>query len=718
MDRHTETFRQEGFELLGTIEETALSLERGSGNPESVGRLFRAAHTLKGSGAMFGFGALAALAHDMETALEQVREGKRGWNRRLTDLCLEACDRFRELLDETAPREEADAPESTLRLAAAFRELAEAEPARILRTDLESVPASVPSGSRPRGGSSDFWIRFRPRPDVFRLGMNPAAILLRLSRMGRSRVVASVEAMPGFDVMDPESCYLGWDVLLSTRSDESDIRDVFLFAEDKAELIVEALEPSVQDAWNLDAPSLAALFALPADRIRNALRDGGKGDPAPAGRTAGEAPQGAAAGIPPPGSGKSSRASESPDPAGSSRAGLAVIRVSTEKLDGLMNLVSELIIAKERLVESCDAGRNPDLESVVEKISMLADGLHEKTMDIRMVPVGTLFNKFRRLVRDLAQREGKEIMLTMEGAETELDKTLIEELDEPFVHMIRNAVDHGIEPPAERTARGKPACGTVHLSARPSGSEVLFEIRDDGRGIRLEAVSRRAVEKGLLRSGAEAAPKQLLQLLFLPGFSTSDHVTQISGRGVGMDAAKQGIEKLRGSLELESDEGAGTRIRIRLPLNLGVIDGLHVTLDGLSFVMPNPVVLEVAALAAPDSGGDRWMPLRGELIPMVSLREHFGISGPPPAVQYAVIVRIQDRKAGFLVDGVQGGVQVVLKPLGSLYKRQQTVLGACILGCGTLALVLDLPRLVRQAERESMAGPAHASGSPAFDFNQ
>jgi two-component system chemotaxis sensor kinase CheA len=336
-------------------------------------------------------------------------------------------------------------------------------------------------------------------------------------------------------------------------------------------------------------------------------------------------------------------------------------------------------------------------------VERLTAELRDNTMSIRMLPIGTIFNKFKRLVRDLSQNLGKSVELVMDGADTELDKSVIEKLYDPLVHLIRNCIDHGIEMPAEREARMKPRHGTIRLSAAHSGAHVIIRIDDDGAGMNVAAIRRKAVEKGMIPQDAELSERELFALVLAPGFSTASQVTDVSGRGVGMDVVKQAIESLRGTIEITSRQGEGTTIIMSLPLTLAIIDGFLTRIGDDHFVFPLSLVDECVELTAAQSHkmGDRdLLNVRGDIVPYIKLRERFAMQGERPAIEQVVIAKVDSFRVGFVVDHVVGGHQTVIKNLGRMYKGVDGISGATILGNGSVALILDVPRLIQTVERE------------------
>ena len=380
-------------------------------------------------------------------------------------------------------------------------------------------------------------------------------------------------------------------------------------------------------------------------------------------------------------------------------ASASTLRVDAHRLDGLVNLVGELVTAQARLSQRAQQSNDPELHAIAEEVERLSSELRDNTMGIRMMPIASIFTKFKRLVRDLSRDLGKEVVMTTEGEETELDKTVIEKLNDPFVHLIRNSIDHGIEAPESRDAAGKPRQGTVHLSAVHSGDSVIIEIRDDGAGLDRDALRRKTIDKGLLseQSANALSDQELDQVIFLPGFSTAKTVSSVSGRGVGMDVVRRGIESLRGTIQLASAPGCGTTVRIRLPLTLAIIESLLVRIGDDGFVLPLGSVEECIELTrdeAKKGHGRNLVNVRGHLVPYIPLRENFAIAGEPPAIEQIVITNINNTKVGFVVDHVVGQHQTVIKSLGPLHRDVRGISGATILGDGSVALILDVPQLV------------------------
>jgi two-component system chemotaxis sensor kinase CheA len=683
-DQFKQSFREEAREILVDLEAALLELNENAADPELVGRVFRGLHTIKGSGAMFGFEELAAFTHNLETAFDEIRNGRLEVNAELIDLTLAALDQIRAMLEEGAHGAAAADEDACARILTQVRRMT-GMATGIAGRQPGGEKAAPPVTAAAAGGPLREWsIRFAPGPDLLLNGTNPLLLLRELKHLGGLSVKASMAAVPPLAELDPERCYVAWEMVLATDVGPDAIRDVFIFVEDHCELTIEPLlDPALEPA-----SGAASNFAPTADLIARALDD----------------PRSPAGGR---------RTYDKPDSASS-------LRVPAAKLDQFVDLVGELVTVQARLSELAARRDDPEIAEVSEEIERLTSSLRENSMNIRMLPIRGTFEKFRRLVHDLARDLGKDVELTIEGADTELDKTVIDQLGDPLMHLIRNSMDHGIEPPELRAARGKRSTATIHLSARHSGASVLIGVSDDGGGIDAEAVRARAVEKGLVDADAQLSEAETFALLFQPGFSTAKQVTDVSGRGVGMDVVRQRVDSLRGAIDVASKPGAGTSVALRLPLTLAIIDGLLVSVGDACFVLPLANTLECIELTREDierANGKHVADVRGVIVPYIRLREHFNIRTPRPQIEQIMLVETEGGRYGFVVDRVLGNCQTVIKNLGRFYRHVQVVSGATILGNGTVALILDPERLASDAVRMGRQGrrthPLHPAAHPA-----
>jgi two-component system chemotaxis sensor kinase CheA len=655
----TETFRQEAQELLEQLEQILLDLGRAPDNQELVDSTFRALHTIKGSGSMFGFEAVAAFTHHVESAFDMVRRGQVNLTPALVDIALNAKDHIRNLIE----RPESVAAETGAAILAKLQDAVGAE------SHAEAAPSAA--AAQPEASAATRWnVHFRLPVHALATGTNPLLLIDELRSLGEARVTPLLDQVPLLEALNPTECHIGWNVALTTEKPKAAIEDVFMFVMDEMDL---KIEPA-------DAPAAETAPAAPETKPAPEA----KSEPAP--RPAASAP------APAPTAPKSDAAS---------LKGGGSIRVPAERLDDMMDRVGELVIAQSRLKQIAAGSQDAQFKSIAEEIERLALELRDTTMGVRMVPIAQLFGRFRRLVHDLAQELGKEISLTTSGEETELDKTVIERLNDPLVHLIRNSIDHGLESPEKRVAAGKSSQGSIRLAARHTGDKVLISISDDGAGLDRARIQARAEEHGLIPPGAKLSDSELFQLIFQPGFSTAKQVTNLSGRGVGMDVVKRTMDALRGSIDIASTPGSGTEITLRLPLTLAIIDGLLVRVGQGRYVIPLSAVEECVELPPEEemrASGRNFLNIRGELVPFLRLREIFNAKNAPDRYQKVVVVSANEMRVGLVVDQVIGDHQTVIKSLSKLHAGVGTFSGATILGDGSVALILEIAHLVARGQ--------------------
>ncbi|HOW56293.1 MAG TPA: chemotaxis protein CheA [Syntrophorhabdaceae bacterium] len=699
-DNHAQTFLEEAFELLSDLEASLLELEENPSDSELIGRVFRALHTIKGSGAMFGFDEVASFTHTIEAVFDDVREGKLPVTKDIISLTLKAKDLIRFMID--APSDEASAPYEAQTLIDSFKEIVSGK-----NLSAEAAPTKTPSLNKKADEASStpfknpdetYRIRFTPSRDIFLTGTNPLFLLKELQFLGDCRIFAEIDQVPSIDDIDPEQCYVFWDIMLTTDKGLDSIKDVFIFLDDSNKIDIAAVgdEPSTDDSE--ENKKLGEILVERQDVSRDALLETlsekkkigemlvEKGLVSPEKIESALIEQEHLKKI--------KKTTQQKEESASS------IRVPAEKLDTLVNLVGELVTVQARLTQLASLFNSSELVSIAEEVERLTGDLRDNTLNIRMLPIGTTFGRFKRLVRDLSQELGRDVEMTTEGAETELDKTVIERLNDPLVHLIRNSIDHGIEPPSVRESIGKPRAGMLHIAARHSGAYVLIEITDDGAGIDKDVIRNKAIEKGLISADTDIQEKELYSLIFAPGFSTASAVTSVSGRGVGMDVVKRTIDNLRGSVEVNSEKGVGTTVTLKLPLTLAIIEGLLVEIGKQFFILPLTIVQECVELTRRDaemSHGRDIANIRGEIVPYIRLRESFNINGSRPDIEQIVVTEIERNRIGFVVDSVIGEHQTVIKTLGKVYRNIKGISGATILGDGTVALIMDIAGLANSA---------------------
>ncbi|MBB3473897.1 chemotaxis protein CheA [Sphingomonas sp. BK345] len=647
----TAAFRVEARELLDQVEQALLDLTHRLDDAALIDSVFRGLHTLKGSGAMFGFDALAAFTHHIESAFDRVRKGRARATLELVATVLAARDHMRALVEGDAVPN--DGAAILARLAAAV--------------DAPATEPAAPPRSPGREAATAGWrLSFRLPRAALAHGTNALALLDELRALGDCTVTARRDTIPPLDQLAERDCLVAWDAELRGDVPHAAIDDVFLFVLDGMELSVTPL-----------APADAAITAAEAAPMPESAREPD--------RSAFDQP--------------------APDTFGDRRARVAqgeLVRVPAARLDTLMDRVGELVIAQSRLSQLAGDRHDLPLRSVAEEVERLAAELRDTMMVLRMVPVASLFGRFRRLVHDLARETGKAIALETTGESTEIDKSVGERLFDPLVHILRNACDHGLEPPDERIAVGKGDTGTIRLAAHQAGGAAVITISDDGRGVSRARVRTKAEASGLVQPGEVLSDAALLALIFHPGFSTAVAVTNLSGRGVGMDVVKREIERLRGTIELVSTEGAGTTITLRIPLTLAIIDGLLVRVGTVRYVIPLAAVEECLELSAEEdrrSLGRSLITLRDRLVPFLRLRELFASDAPPGAFQKIVVVATGRERVGLVVDQIVGSHQTVVKALSPFHRGIGSFSGATILGDGGVALILDVAQLVARGQQ-------------------
>jgi two-component system chemotaxis sensor kinase CheA len=686
-------YQEEAVELLSSLEEVVLLLEKDPENNDQINRLFRIVHTIKGSGAMFGFQKIADFAHHLETVLDTVRKRELSITPELINLLLRSRDLIQEML--YTPKEEADRnPEEMDRILAALGEFQGEIPSGIPEeTFSPEEPTAAPSQT------ASYRVRIKLSPQVMMTGMDPLCLLKELQSLGECAVAVQTDRVPQLDGIDPEQCYLYWDVIINTGSSLEDLRSIFLFVEDEGRICITPLNYELcgegehhkrlgeilTERGDLTEEQVQRILAKQKRSgelmVEEGLVSQSKVDSALAEQ---EMVQ---------------KLKEQQQRMGNT------IRVSTDKLDRLINLVGELVITQAQLSQTSGGHQDQELLAPIENVERLTNELRDCALNIRMLPIETTFGKFRRLVRDLSANLGKEIELLTEGGETELDKTVIERIHDPLVHLIRNCIDHGIEVPGERQKAGKPRRGTIRLSAGQSGGEVIISIEDDGAGIDREKLRAEGIRRNLISESDSLTDSQIFNLVFQPGFSTAVKVTDVSGRGVGMDVVRREIGKLRGSVGIESKRGQGTKISVHLPLTLAIIEGFLIAVDTNHYVVPLIFVQECIELTGQEvarSHGRHIIHVRGETIPYIRLREFFGLTGKEkgPAIEYVVIIKVEEKRVGLVIDTIVGNHQAVIKSLGKVYEHTEGISGATILGNGTIALILDVRQLVKSAHRE------------------
>ncbi len=716
-----DAFFEESFEALDAMEAALLKLDVGAPDPEIINTIFRVAHSIKGGSATFGFSDIASFTHSLETLLDELRGGRMAVSVAISDLLLKSVDVMRDMLRAVQGKLPIDAQrvadlQFDLELAIARR----SEPAPVAaasaaetpaaetpaaETPLLASPPAAAAGAASRGG----WrIQFRPYPQFFARGNDPLRMLRELAALGDVEVATDTAELPVLAELDPQACYLAWTIELAGDADEDAIREVFDWATGECDLHIERVGAAAPDAGSLDAPAEArsgvAEPAVPALAQVVPLEPAARTAAAANGSARAETPHGN------PAERTSGSAAERAGGSAAERGGVSgigdsgSIRVSVENIDELMNTVGELVITQAMLSQLSRVLEGPAAEQFRSGLAQLERNmreLQESVMRVRMLPISFVFSRFPRMVRDLAQRLGKQIELKLTGEHTELDKTVLEKIGDPLVHLVRNSIDHGIEKPAARAAAGKPPAGTVHLDACHRGGNIAVEVSDDGGGLDKDRILAKARERGLVAPSDQLTDEQIYELIFLPGFSTAEQTTDLSGRGVGMDVVRRNIKELGGKIEVRTERGRGSRFIITLPLTLAIVDGQSVAVGTETYIVPLTSIIESLQLKPEHvnrlAGRGEVFSFRGHYLPVIRLHEIFGVEPRARELHQGLVVVVEGdgRRVGLFVDDLLGQQQVVIKSLEANYGYVEGVSGATILGDGSVALILDLSGLIR-----------------------
>lgn len=714
MDELTSVFIQEGREQLTAMETGLLQLEQNPDDHDNINAIFRAAHTIKGASGVIECHFIEGFMHKVENVLDRLRNHEISVSGDLTGVLLACCDHMNALMGvleagEAAPpddlKQQGDGLQGNL---AAYTEAGN-QPAGGMPVEHEAEVHSSGGGVV----VTDSWhISVRFGPNVLRGGMDPLSFLRYLASLGEILAMETIpDALPEADEMDPESCYLGFEIHFQTRASKADIERVFDFVRDDCDLRILPPNSKLSEYIRL-------IKELPEDDMRlgeilvrcGALTQVELDDGLASQKSATEPEQTDTASLPPQlgeilveqkvihkeviEAAIVKQAQISEKKAVESR----LIRVQADKLDQLIDLVGELVIAGASANLLAQRSGQGELVESTSILSRLVENIRDSALQLRMVQIGETFNRFNRVVRDVSRELNKEIDLIINGAETELDKSVVEKIGDPLMHLVRNSMDHGIEPAARRLENGKPARGQVVLNAYHDSGSIVIEVSDDGGGLPRDKILQKAIDKGLVQPTQTLSDQEIINLIWEPGFSTAEKVTNLSGRGVGMDVVRRNIQSLRGSAEVSSVEGHGTTFTIRLPLTLAIIDGFLVGVGKSAYVIPLDMVIECIELREKDTDRN-FLNLRGEVLPFVRLREMFEIEGSPSTRENVVVVQYAGQKAGIVVDQLMGEFQTVIKPLSTIFRHLRGIGGSTILGTGEVALILDVQSLVQRTAR-------------------
>lgn len=695
LEQLSSVFFDEANELLDNLEEQLLALSDNNGDPETIAAVFRAMHTIKGSSAMFGFNEISTFTHEAESAMDQVRNGIIPVTPELIDLLLKARDHIRSLLDAGAEVSE-EVHKSSEVLILEFKVYVQSHGGNATET-ASSVKKIEPK--KADENTATWRIKFRPSSTIMQNGTRPELLIKELTELGTATVVPFYNDLPVLSEMDSELCYFSWDVILTTTKTKNDIEDVFIFLDSESKIEVKKIDllpgennkigeilVSRKDVSQDDVDEmlrakkqlglmLVEKKIVSEEQVRSALAE------------------------------QQHLKSLSPNGQVQNQAAAATLRISSLKLDQLVDLVGELVTFNARLDQEAIKTDNVTFKNLSEQCDRIAVMMRDISMGLRMVPVGTLFQKFKRTVHDLSTQLGKRVEMVMVGSETELDKTVIEKLNDPLLHLVRNSVDHGVELPEDRIAAGKNPVGTVTLAAKHAGAFINISIKDDGKGLDKNAIREKAVQKKLISPEDNLSDSEIFNLIFQPGFSTAKQVTSVSGRGVGLDVVKKDLGTLGGTVTTESEPGKGTTFLLKIPLTMAIIDGMLVTIGTVTYIVPLNTISEcISSTITKEQMDDDFIVTtnHGKDLKSVNLRKFFKITDPLPDHQEIVSVYDGDEVYGLVVDKILGSQQTVIKPLGNLYGNCTGINSSTILGDGSVALILDifqLTSMIKNSER-------------------
>jgi len=719
LDQIKDTFIAESSELLQQMETILLNIESGEGDENSLNALFRAIHTIKGSAGIFGYKDVVDFTHVVENILELVRSGKKDLKKESLGLLLECRDHISDLIEYASMNSSIDA-EKEKRGKGLLRKLNQnfgmGDNSQLDEPEEDSGKEKIELDDSPKTKSPNYHISIRFSPGVLKCGLDPFSFINYLNQIGTiSSLVTLTNDIPKREKMDPEECYIGFEIQLNSDADKATIENVFEFLQSDSILHIlkphSSLNEFAKFVSNLSEEReqihsyLAYIHALDEtewseiEKIIDEKKSLSASGSTPEEFSSREADTNISLMV------KSDDNLEEADiESFRDKKGKDVslnlenksIRIDAEKLDLLINLVGELVIAGANMTQIATKNKDTNLLESSYIISRLIGEIRDSALRIRMVQIGTAFNRFQRVVRDIGQQLGKDIHFVTTGGETELDKTVIEKIGDPLLHLIRNAIDHGLESTEERIAVGKPEKGTLQLNAFHDTGGIVIEVIDDGKGLDPEKILKKAISSGLAKEQSYTE-REIFSFLFQPGFSTAEKITDLSGRGVGLDVVQRNIDSLRGTVTVESRKGNGTTFRVRLPLTLAIIDGFAVEVDNRHYVIPLEMVVECLEFQEDENRKRNYINLRGELLPFIRMSEIFLQKESSNKKGNIVVVQYGDKKAGLLVEKLSGEIQTVIKPLGKIFGNLRGISGSTILGNGEVAMILDVPALVEIA---------------------
>ncbi|MCG6202689.1 chemotaxis protein CheA [Psychromonas antarctica] len=709
-------------ELLTSMEDALLHLEGSPDDMEAINAVFRAAHTIKGTSGIFGFDDVVSFTHVAESLLDKIRDNEITINKELIEVLLKSGDHMSALVNEVIVNDNnisATLMRTSGELISQLNAFMQQAPSAVIIKNTAKNRVETLISDIQVVANNNWHISLRFGTEVLKQGMDPASFIKYLQQIGNIITLSVLtEKIPSLEIIDPEACYLGFEISFQTESVKEEIESVFEFVQEDCDIRIIPPNSAISRYIELiqELPEEDDLLGellikgqvLTSKELRNALSkqqlDNDLGDGKSIGQILVE--QGVvnrdvvSAAVEKQQSVRTKKNAES-----------RIVRVNSDKLDELINMVGELVIASASASLLANKSKQTELEEASSLVDDLVDSIRNNALSLRMVPIGETFNRFQRVVRDLSGQLGKDIGLVITGADTELDKMVVEKIGDPLMHLVRNSLDHGLEVSAQRIALGKDPQGKIHLNAYHDSGSIVIEIIDDGKGLNKAQLLAKARDKNIIEEGQVLSDDEINNLIFHPGFSTADSVSNISGRGVGMDVVKRNILALRGTVDLESTEGIGTVVRIRLPLTLAIIDGFQVGVRDDAYVIPLDMVIECVEYVTDKETENNtnqksgYFNLRGEVLPLVKLKDHFNyvpVEDEKEVRANIVVVHYAGRKAGLVVDRLMGEFQTVIKPLGKLFSEIKGIGGSTILGSGEVALILDIQQLLQDAEEHEL----------------